>query len=353
MKKILALVLIFFSLMACQKPKDQPEIKEAAKDSYPPSQLHIWAPQRIRTLGLEQTILKDFAETYNCNIELKLFENISALLDSLKNQDSKPDLVLGLDNASSSDPELLSTFLPINDLAKTQFSRELYLDPQKRLAPYAYANLAVIYNSRIIKEGPSSFGELQDAAYFRQIGICDPFQTGEGLGSLFWTLALFHSPGYQTLWQSIKKNIKDLYPDYESAIQALISGKINLLIGYNSTPAWLEDTNQTDKSFKFNLLKEGSWQYSEAAAIPNAAANPATASRFISFLLEPKNQNLIPYKLGLFPTNSKAQLPIRFAQIPISSFTVNKRLKEDVIQEQLPAWKEYLQSLFELKPLEQ
>ena len=342
-------IIILFILMACGKPQEAAKSKAVAKQKVPQTQLCIWGPMRLRTLGLEQTVIKDFAKSYNCEIDLVLFENSAALWDSLFSEKliQKPDLVLGLDNAYSMDERVKDVFVIQHSLNYSQFSREVYLDPEKRLVPYAYANLGLIYNRRVYKESPTTFGELQDAAYFRQVGICDPFKTGEGRGSLYWTLALFGDPGYTILWQSIKKNIKTFYPDYETAVNALTSGKINLLIGYNSTTAWLEETNKTDNRFKFNLFKEGSWQYSESAAVCIDAANPALATKFISHLLETKSQNLIPYKLGLFPTISKAQLPLRFARIPTSSFTVNKRLKQETVTENLPLWLEFWTQTFD------
>lgn len=349
MRRIASLCLILlFALLACGKPKEAAKTPKAAKQNHAQTQLCIWGPIRLRTLGLEQTVIKDFAKAYNCEIDLVLFENSAALWDSLFSEKltQKPDLVMGLDNAYSLDERVKDIFEVQHSINSSQFTREVYLDPQKRLVPYAHANLGVIYNSKVYKDGPTTFGEIQDAAYFRQVGICDPFLTGEGRGTLYWTLALFGDPGYTILWQSIKKNIRSFYPDYESAVKALNNGRINLLIGYNSTTAWMQETNMTDKTFKFNLFKEGSWQYSESAAICIDAANPALASKFISHLLDTKSQNLIPYKLGLFPTTVKAQLPMSFVRIPTSSFTVNKRLKAEAIVENLPLWQEFWSQTF-------
>ena len=350
----LCLALLFL-LIACGKSKEEAKSKGVSKQKGSQTELCIWGPMRLRTLGLEQTVIKDFSTAHNCEIDLVLFENSAAMWDSLfsENLIQKPDLVLGLDNAYSMDERVKDMFAVQHGLNYNQFSREVYLDPEKRLVPYAQANLGVIYNSRVYKEGPTTFGELQDAAYFRQVGICDPFKTGEGRGCLYWTLALFGDPGYTILWQSVKKNIKTFYPDYETALKALTDGKINLLIGYNSTTAWLQETGKTDKSFKFNLFKEGSWQYSESAAICLEAANPALATKFISHLLDSKSQNLIPYKLGLFPTISKVQLPMSFVRVPLSSFTVNKRLKTQTVTENLPLWLEFWTQTFDYSVIAQ
>jgi len=70
------------------------------------------------------------------------------------------------------------------------------------------------------------------------------------------------------------------------------------------------------------------------------------ATAFIKYLIEPEAQLMVIYKLGLFPANSKTMLPIRFARIPISSFTVNRRLTETEIKESIPVWLEFWDQLF-------
>jgi len=346
-RSLLFLVLIIF-LAGCDKAPSPKKTPAPARVKSPATELNVWGLNKLRTSGLEQSLLADFAKKHNCQINLRMFANIATLLDSLKAEQDNGmiDLVLNLDNSFTSDEEVRALFSPIEDLSTLQLSRDLIPDPQKRLIPYGYANLGVVYNTRLFPNGPESFGELQDAKYFRQLGICDPQTSGEGRGALFWSLALFGDRGYEFLWKSIRKNVKTVYPDYQQGMEALKKGSISLLLGYNTTPAWLEESQQTDKSFQFGMLKEGSWQYTESAAIPLGAAHPAMATAFIKYLIEPEAQLMVIYKLGLFPANSKTMLPIRFARIPISSFTVNRRLTETEIKESIPVWLEFWDQLF-------
>lgn len=342
------LMILLLVCFACGKKEIKPKTTAKIEPLSPGSELKIWGLEKLRTLGFEQTVSKDFADKYNCRVQLRLFENIVALLDTLKAEpdSSRADLILGIDNAFAMDESLLSMFHPIADVSSFYLSRDLMPDPQKRLIPYGYANLGVIYNTHFFAKGPQSFGELQDARFFRQMGICDPYISGEGRGTLYWSLALFGSAGYQTLWKSIRKNIRDVYPNYEAGIDALKSGKINMLIGYSTSSVWMQESQQTDKSLQFKLLREGSWQYSEHVGIPLTAMNYSSANAFIRYLLSTDAQMMVLYKLGLFPANSRTMLPERFARIPISSFIVNQRLKEPVIQEELPGWLEFWHQLF-------
>lgn len=347
LKRLSLFLIILVTLSACGKKPAKPQTPASSKAKEPASELRIWGLNRIRASGLENTLFKDFSTQNNCRIELRLFDNVAMMLDTLRAAQTAlmPDLVMSLDNSFTLDEELRALFSPI-EIGQTQLSRDLMIDLQKRLIPYGYANLGLVYNTKIFAQGPQSFGELQDAKYFRQIGICDPKTSGEGRGALFWSLALFGSKGYEYLWKSIRKNVQEVYPSYESGLEALKSGKIGMLLGYNTSPAWLEESQQTDKSFHFSMLKEGSWQFCESVGIPLAASRPALAARFVQALLDPEGQLMVIYKLGLFPANSKTMLPMRFARIPISSFVVNRRVTEAQITESLPSWLEFWDQLF-------
>ena len=348
---LICILLVLIVLAGCGVKDNKAKIRPAQSSKLPPSELNIWGLARLRTSGLEQTLFAEFSKKYNCKIKLRLFDTLPGLLDSLAVSDSIQagacDIVMNLDGSISSNEEVRALFSPLSGISTLQFSRDLMLDPLKRLIPYGYANLGVIYNTRLFSKGPESFGELQDARYFRQLGICDPKTSGVGRSTLYWSLALFGARGFEYLWKSLRKNVQDVYPDYESGLKALKDGKISMLIGYNTTPAWLEESQQSDKTFQYSMLKEGAWQYSELAGIPLGSRKASLATAFVKYLTEPEAQSMIIYKLGLFPANSKTMLPVRFARIPISSFVVNRRLSEAQIQAELPVWLEFWEQLFD------
>jgi len=347
---LLTMLLGLIILSGCGREETKTKTQPGAKSQNPPSEMSVWGLTRLRASGLDQTLFAEFSKKYNCKINLHLFDTLPDLLDSLAHIDSTQtgscDLIMNLDSSFTSNEETRALFSPLPEISTLQLSRDLILDPQKRLIPYGYANLGVIFNTRQFPKGPESFGELQDARYFRQLGICDPKTSGVGRSTLYWSLALFGARGYEYLWKSVRKNVQEVYSDYESGLAALKNGKISMLIGYNTTPAWLEESQQTDKSFQYSMLKEGAWQYSELAGVPLRSTRPAMAAAFIKYLTEPEAQLMIIYKLGLFPANSKTMLPIRFARIPISSFVVNRRLSEAQIQAGLPVWLEFWDELF-------
>ncbi|MDP3113234.1 MAG: thiamine ABC transporter substrate-binding protein [Candidatus Cloacimonadaceae bacterium] len=346
MRQIGFFLLLIGLLAACNSKSDQSA--PAPNPASTKTCLSIFALESIRTSGFEGALIKDYAKKFNCAVSLTLFPTMPELVKALiaKENDGDIDVVLNMDNCFALEDTLKGRFLPLNAIAKNELSRDLYLDPNTTFIPYAYANLGIIYNEKVFDSPPQSFGELQDAKYFRQMAICDPHQSGLGRATLYWTLALFGDFGYEHLWQSLRKNVKKVYNSPQQALEALKKGECSMMIGFNSTPAWLEELNQSDKYFKTSMLKEGSYQYSESAAIHAQTRNESVARHFIEYLISTEAQKMAIYKLGLFPANSKTNLPMRFARIPLSSWTVNKRLSEDQIRTELPVWLYFWDSLF-------
>ena len=94
------------------------------------------------------------------------------------------------------------------------------------------------------------------------------------------------------------------------------------------------------------MLKEGSYIYSEAAAIPLASANKIEAVVFLEHLLDPTSQQQVIYKLGLMPANTKTFLPMHFTNLPFSTYSVNNKLSRGSISKNHTQWLEFWKRLF-------
>lgn len=343
MLRFLFLVLCLLLTLSCS-----PKQKEEPVSKIPKTSLRLFALENIRSSGFEGVVLKEFGKKHNCAMELVIFPDLPSLLDALQlpENQGRVDLALSIDNAFASSDTLLAPFQPATAAKLEHLNRDLRLDEQQRIIPYAYSNLAIIYNADVYPEAPNSFGELQDARFYSQLALCDPGLNGLGRATLLWSLALFGDAGYQQLWLSLRKNIHKVYPNPDAAWEALKKGECNLLLGHISTPAWSEELNQSEKSFKFVIPREGSYQYVESVALVKDAPNPEVAVEFIEFLLLPDTQRQVMYKLGLLPVNSRTPLALRFASLPLSVYSMNDRLTDEEIAFGMPSWLDFWNRLF-------
>lgn len=344
MKHILPFLIIVILLLSACGSKD---VKPLPKRSYK-HKLVVYCTDNFRKSGLEASTVPEFSRKNDCNLELVLFRNAAELSKAIRAPENygNYDLAIGVDNSFAVSDSLLDYFVPPEGFDPGQLANECVFDSQFKLVPYAYSNLALIYNTRIVEDPPQSFGELQNARYLAQVAICDPHESGVGRAMLFWSLGLFGSDGYEHLWKSLRKNIYKSYPDRNDALAALRKGECSMLISLNTIPAYLEELDPQDNYYDVSMPKEGSFQYIESLGIHRGSRNSALASRFVKHFLTANTQKMVVYKLGMFPANRKTLLPMHFSAIPFNSYSVNDKLTPSQIREQLNIWLDFWDRLF-------
>ncbi|MDD4308826.1 MAG: thiamine ABC transporter substrate-binding protein [Candidatus Cloacimonetes bacterium] len=337
-------LLVCLSLFACGKADNK---SKTDKSKYK-HKLIIYCTDEFRKSGLEATVVPEFSQKYNCAVQLELYPTVASLCMAVKdpNNEGKFDLAIGIDNTFAASETIAVHFSSAHELNKESLSKESIFDTSLRLVPYAYSNLCLVYNKTILASPPESFGELQDAKYLNQIAVCDPHESGVGRATLFWSLALFGPDGYEHLWKSLRKNIYKSYPDRTEALEALKRGECNILISLNTIPAYLEELDPQSNTFDTSMLKEGSYQYIEAIGLHKYSPSASLAGKFMRHFLSPEAQKMVVYKLGMFPANAKTLLPMHFSTIPFTTYSVNSRLSQQLISEQVNIWLQFWDLLF-------
>lgn len=340
--KIICIMFIVMSLFSCSKEGD----KQANKNYK--HKLVLYATEEFRKSGFEHSIVPDFQNKHNCKLEVVLFPNTAELCNAVKDKKNygKYDLAIGIDNSFAVSETLAAYFVPPESFNEDSLIKETMFDPSLRLIPFAYSNLSLVYNVSLIKNPPQSFGELQDAKYLAQIAICDPMVSGLGRATLLWSVALFGPDGYEYMWQSLRKNIYKTYSNQSEALEALKKGECSLMIGYNTTSAFLQEMDPMNRNFEISMLKEGSFQYIESIGIHRGTQKSALCSKFVDHLLSAETQKMVIYKMGMFPANRKTLLPMHFSAIPFITYSVNDRISNNLIQEQIFYWLDFWERLF-------
>ena len=352
MKRLLPFVLIIAVMIipACKKAKPVP--KAVPTRTYKASELTIYATDRFRSSGLESAIVADFSRKYNCKVNIVLQGDTSGLASSVSVADSTVvDLVIGLTNSFAYNDSLLTNFAPFNLNSAISLARDASFDSSKRLIPYGYSYLSLVYDTRQLSSPPTSFGSMQDATYISQMAICDPNRSGLGRATLLWLRALFGERGHEVAWASLRKNIGVAFASQEEAFAALKEGRFAMILAYNTLPAmWLEQDSEA-VYFKSQMLEEGSFRYIEGIGIHKNRRNPEMAELFIEHLLSSGSQHMVMYKLGLFPASSKTSMPMSFARTPVYSFSVDNRLPAALISTDMAGWLNFWNNLFNLRYL--
>ncbi|HNQ43238.1 MAG TPA: thiamine ABC transporter substrate-binding protein [Candidatus Cloacimonadota bacterium] len=335
--RLIFLLILLLILMGCKK-----ESESSPKDAARPyaGELNIYALESFRSSGLETALLKDFRKQMNCQVNTVLFENTFELSKALRDSAGSVDIVLGIDSGFAVSDTLAEYFAAQPDINLEDIYRDSIHDYSYRLLPYAQSHLSLVYNSRILPQPPKSFGELQDARHFHQVAVCDPHTNGLGRATLYWSVALFGSEGFEHMLKAIRKNVYKIYPDQKTALEALYKGECRMMLGLNTTSVWLMETDPDKKDIKTSMFQEGSYLYTECVGQHKAAANPFLAQQFIAYLLSPPAQKMVIYKTGMLPVNRKTLLPNTYSTMSLSTWSVNSRLSPSQIKDNTPAWLE-------------
>ena len=352
MKRFLFASLIFMLLVsACGKKKQAPPTKEPQKR--PLTSITIYSTDRFRTSGLEKILADDFFKRTNCRIKTVICGETGDLLNTMITlPDSEDiDIVLGLTNSFAYGDSIFDEFLPVREPAVKSIAKDAIFDTKNRLLPYGYSHLTLIYNTRQVSDPPVSFGTMQGSEYISQMAICDPNTNGLGRATLLWTRAQFGENGYRALWSTLRKSVGKTFSSLDEAITAFKDGRYSMLLAYQSLPAWLIEQDNKNDYFKSQILGEGSYRYIESIGIHRRSQKANLAKEFIDYMLSPAAQQMVMYKLGLFPANSKTPMPMSFARTPVYAYSVDDRLRPEVVISDSKSWLDYWNSLFNLRYL--
>ncbi len=341
-----AFIAILITLLAgCKARKsDDSRIKAVAEDS-----LRILCLESFVSSGLSGAIIDGFITDNNVQISIHTETDTNTLIRKLQNSKNSFDLVIGIDNSFALSEDISDMFEANSYSEYEGLSRETLFDRKQKLIPYAYGYLSLIYNQALIPEPPESFGELQDAKYYNQLAAVDPTNSGIGRAILYWTVALFGEEGYQPLWRSLRKNIVKVHPDWNDALKSVTEGNIGMAFGFSSSPNWYLEYASEPISLKASIMREGSYLYVESIGLLSSSPNKANARKFISYMLGPEAQQLVIYKMGLFPSNTKTFLPMHFTSVPFSTYTVNGKLKQSTIMNKHTEWLSFWDRLYSFR----
>ncbi len=321
------------SLFSCLRQAEQPV-------NFHADTLHVYAAEVFLNEDFYQDIFPVFENIFNCKIALTNFPDNITLMDSvLSKPDSlrRIDLILGLDNILFSSFYKSNLFVPYEAKNLRFVEKRLQFDPSYQLTPISYSQIGFIYNSSIIENAPSTFGEMQDGIFKEKIIMINPRTSGLGRAMLIWSVAAFGENGYGHFWRSVKSNIYRIADNYDDAYNMFLAAQAPLLIGLSTTPVY-HQINENSQKFRSTLPSEGSFRYYLAAGIYKSVLKLEMAQKFMEFLLAQDFQSQIPDYMWMYPVNKDIKLDANFELLPASKKDYYGKISNRAVQQHLERW---------------
>jgi len=237
-----------------------------------------------------------FEESCGCDLQFVSAGDGAALLSRLQLEGSRSeaDVVLGLDTNLMTAARHTGLFAT-HDISAKGLTLPLAWDDAEFL-PFDWGYFAFVHNADL-PNPPQSFEEL--AASDLRILIQDPRSSTPGLGLVYWIEAAY-GDGAAQIWQDLADNIVTVTPGWSEAYGLFLEGEADMVLSYTTSPAY-HLIAEEDPSKSAAAFDEGHYMQIEIAGITAASDQPDLARAFMTFMLSPEFQSVIPTTNWMYP----------------------------------------------------
>ncbi|MDO9416622.1 thiamine ABC transporter substrate binding subunit [Pararhizobium sp.] len=259
-------------------------------------------------------VAEAFEKTCGCDIEWVGVADGVELLTRLKleGEGTKADLVLGLDTNLITEAKATGLFVPHGiDVSGVKipggFSDDVFV-------PYDYGHFAIVYDTKTLMEPPRSLKDLVDGDPSQKLVIEDPRTSTPGLGLLLWVKSVYGNEA-PTAWAKLKNRILTVTPGWSEAYGLFTKGEAPMVLSYTTSPAYHMIAESTDR-YQAAKFSEGHYIQIEVAGVTKAAKDPQLAKDFLTFMVGPQFQSIIPETNWMLPVAATTQpLPEAFGKL--------------------------------------
>nr|WP_246077767.1 thiamine ABC transporter substrate binding subunit [Neptunomonas concharum] len=249
-----------------------------------------------------------FEQECQCDIEFIAVEDGVSILNRARIEQArtKADVLLGLDNSLTE----------ITREAKLTQPHNISLDPisahlngqDDTFVPFDYGYFSFIYDSEKIQQPATSLKALieSEASVIYQ----DPRTSTPGQGLMLWVKAVYGDEA-PSAWKQLASHTVTVTKGWWEAYSMFLKGDADYVLSYNTSPAYHQVAEQKNQ-YKAARFSEGHIVQTEVAAISAYAQNPALAQQFLTFLISPKAQSIIPVTNWMLPVIDDVTLPEAF-----------------------------------------
>ncbi len=247
--------------------------------------------------GPGPAVEKTFEATCGCDLQYVSAGDAAALLSRvlLEGADTKADVVLGLDTNLMAKAAGSAIFAN-HALSDVKFDLPVaWNDPI--FVPFDWGYFAFVYDKTKTTVVPESFAAL--AASDLKIIIEDPRSSSPGLGLLLWVKAAYGDRANE-IWTALADNIVTVTPGWSEAYGLFLKGEADMVLSYTTSPAYHISAEQDDTK-SAAPFGEGHYLQIEVAAKVASSAKADLADKFLSFMISPAFQSLIPETNWMYP----------------------------------------------------
>ncbi|MBB4065314.1 thiamine ABC transporter substrate binding subunit [Gellertiella hungarica] len=265
-----------------------------------------------------------FEKTCNCTVNYVAVADGVALLSRLKleGSSSKADIVLGLDTNLTDEAKATGLFEASGvDTAALKVPGDFRDDT---FVPYDYGHFAVIYDTQTIKNPPQSLKDLVEGDPAQKIAIQDPRTSTPGLGLLLWVKSVYGDKAPEA-WAKLKNRVLTVTPGWSEAYGLFTKGEAPMVLSYVTSPAYHMVEEKTDR-YQAAAFSEGHYIQIEVAGMLKNAHDKDLARSFLSFMVSPGFQDIIPTTNWMMPVaDTSSPLPDAFGKLvkPTKTFLMS------------------------------
>jgi thiamine transport system substrate-binding protein len=183
----------------------------------------------------------------------------------------------------------------------------------KVFLPFDYGYFSFVYDANKVKSAPTSFDELLAMPKDFKIVIQDPRSSTPGLGLLLWVRQIYGDRAPE-VWKQLKPRILTITKGWSEAYGLFLKGEAEMVLSYTTSPAY-HMIAEKKHNYHAAGFSDGHYMQVEVAAVVKASKQQALARKFMSFMLTPAFQDIIPTTNWMYPVAGGAALPTGFEKL--------------------------------------
>jgi thiamine transport system substrate-binding protein len=264
--------------------------------------------------GPGKTVKERFEATCGCELNWVTAEDAGSLVGRLRleGNDTKADVVVGLDMNLAAEAKSLNLFAPhgadVKDLSlPISWEDDTFI-------PFDWGYYAFVYDANKLPNPPKSLKELVENPNGPKVVLQDPRTSAPGLGLLLWMQKVYGDKAGEA-WAQLKPRIVTFTKGWSEAYGLFLKGEADMVMSYTTSPAYHISAEKKD-NYKAASFTEGHYLHVELAGMTRTSKQPELAKKFMAFVLSEPFQSAMPEGNWMMPAKNPASgLPASFRDL--------------------------------------